>query len=109
MTTLTRDQLAEMYYRMWLIRRFDQSAMDQYRHGRMRGTTHAYIGQEAIAVAICSLLRDDDRITSTHRGHGHGIAKGMTLQLTYAGGCAVVTALTLLLGARLISKDVPAT
>jgi pyruvate dehydrogenase E1 component alpha subunit len=73
---LTRDQLAEMYYRMWLIRRFDESAMEQYQRGRMRGTTHAYIGQEAVAVGACAALNRDDYITSTHRGHGHCLAKG---------------------------------
>jgi pyruvate dehydrogenase E1 component alpha subunit len=73
---LTRDQLADMYYRMWLIRFFDESAMEQYRQGRMRGTTHAYIGEEAIAVGACAALARDDYITSTHRGHGHCLAKG---------------------------------
>ena len=73
---LTRDQLADMYYRMWLIRLFDQSAMEQYRRDRMRGTTHAYIGQEAVAVGACAALNRDDYITSTHRGHGHCLAKG---------------------------------
>ena len=73
---LTGDQLAEMYYRMWLIRFFDQSAMEQYRRDRMRGTTHAYIGQEAVAVGACAALNRDDYITSTHRGHGHCLAKG---------------------------------
>jgi TPP-dependent pyruvate/acetoin dehydrogenase alpha subunit len=76
MMTLTRDQLADMYYRMWLIRCFDQSAMEQYHRGRMRGTTHAYIGEEAVAVGACAALRRDDYITSTHRGHGHCLAKG---------------------------------
>jgi pyruvate dehydrogenase E1 component alpha subunit len=50
--------------------------MEQYRHGRMRGTTHAYIGQEAIAVGACAALDRHDYITSTHRGHGHCLAKG---------------------------------
>jgi TPP-dependent pyruvate/acetoin dehydrogenase alpha subunit len=73
---LTGDQLADMYYRMWLIRTFDQSAMEQYHHDRIRGTTHAYIGQEAVAVGACAALNRDDYITSTHRGHGHCLAKG---------------------------------
>jgi TPP-dependent pyruvate/acetoin dehydrogenase alpha subunit len=73
---LTPHDLVEMYYRMWLIRCFDQSAMEQYHRGRMRGTTHAYIGEEAIAVGACAALREDDYITSTHRGHGHCLAKG---------------------------------
>ena len=73
---LTHDNLADMYYRMWLIRYFDESAMEQYRRGRIRGTTHAYIGEEAIAVGACAALNPDDYITSTHRGHGHCLAKG---------------------------------
>jgi TPP-dependent pyruvate/acetoin dehydrogenase alpha subunit len=65
-----------MYYRMWLIRYFDQSAMALYQQDMIRGTTHAYIGEEAIAVGACAALRRDDYITSTHRGHGHCLAKG---------------------------------
>ena len=74
--TLTRQQLTDMYYLMWLIRFFDESAMEQYRRGRIFGTTHAYIGEEAIAVGACAALNRDDYITSTHRGHGHCLAKG---------------------------------
>jgi TPP-dependent pyruvate/acetoin dehydrogenase alpha subunit len=73
---LSRDTLAGMYYRMWLIRYFDTSAMEQYHYDRIRGTTHAYIGEEAVAVGACAALRRDDYITSTHRGHGHCLAKG---------------------------------
>jgi pyruvate dehydrogenase E1 component alpha subunit len=75
-SALTHHDLVEMYYRMWLIRHFDECAMEQYRQGRMRGTTHAYIGEEAVAVGACSALQPDDYITSTHRGHGHCLAKG---------------------------------
>ena len=73
---LNRDKLTDMYYRLWLIRYFDESAMEQYRRDRIRGTTHAYIGQEAVAVGACAALNRDDYITSTHRGHGHCLAKG---------------------------------
>ncbi|MFC2015882.1 thiamine pyrophosphate-dependent dehydrogenase E1 component subunit alpha [Chloroflexota bacterium] len=73
---LSGDRLADIYYHMWLIRYFDQSAMEQYHRGRMRGTTHAYIGEEAVAVGACAALERDDYITSTHRGHGHCLAKG---------------------------------
>jgi pyruvate dehydrogenase E1 component alpha subunit len=65
-----------MYYRMWLIRYFDQNAMDLYRRGMIWGTTHAYIGEEAVAVGACAALTREDYITSTHRGHGHCLAKG---------------------------------
>ena len=74
--TLSRPQLADMYYRMWLIRTFDQNAMTLYKKGMIRGTTHAYIGEEAVAVGACMALNRDDYITSTHRGHGHCLAKG---------------------------------
>src|SRR6266542_319254 len=73
---LRKEQLLDMYRRMWAIRRFDTRAYELYREGLMRGTTHAYIGMEAVGVGVCSALRSDDTITSTHRGHGHCIAKG---------------------------------
>ncbi len=73
---LGRDRLAELYYGMWLIRYFDQNAMALYQQDMIRGTTHAYIGEEAIAVGACAALKRDDYITSTHRGHGHCLAKG---------------------------------
>lgn len=72
----SRDRLADMYYRMWLIRIFDQNAYSLYHRGLIRGTTHAYIGEEAVAVGACAALNRDDYITSTHRGHGHCLAKG---------------------------------
>jgi TPP-dependent pyruvate/acetoin dehydrogenase alpha subunit len=71
---LSHDRLADMYYRMWLIRYFDQNAMDLYRRGMIWGTTHAYIGEEAVAVGACAALTREDYITSTHRGHGHCLA-----------------------------------
>ena len=73
---LTRDQMLAMYRCMWLIRHFDESAKRLYQQDKIRGTTHAYIGEEAIAVGACAALNRDDYITSTHRGHGHCLAKG---------------------------------
>jgi TPP-dependent pyruvate/acetoin dehydrogenase alpha subunit len=73
---LSRDRLADMYYRMWLIRYFEESARSLYHQDRIRGTTHSYRGEEAIAVGACAALRREDYITSTHRGHGHCLAKG---------------------------------
>jgi TPP-dependent pyruvate/acetoin dehydrogenase alpha subunit len=72
----SREQLADMYYRMWLIRTFDESARLMYHYDLIRGTTHTYIGEEAVAVGACAALKRDDYITSTHRGHGHCLAKG---------------------------------
>lgn len=66
----------EMYRKMWLIRAFDEQARDLFMKDMMRGTTHVYIGQEAVAVGVCSALNQGDYITSTHRGHGHCLAKG---------------------------------
>ena len=73
---LDRSQLASMYHRMWLIRLFDQAARDLFMANMLRGTTHTYIGQEAVAVGACTALRREDYVTSTHRGHGHCLAKG---------------------------------
>jgi len=61
---------------MWQIRRFEEAVDDLFARGLMHGTMHLSIGQEASATGTCFALRDDDAITSTHRGHGHCIAKG---------------------------------
>ncbi len=66
----------EIYEKMLTIRRFEEAVLEVYTQGLMRGLAHLYIGQEASAVGICSALNDDDYLTSTHRGHGHLIAKG---------------------------------
>ena len=74
---LSPDQLRSMLRTMHMIRQFDLRALDLYREGAMRGSTHPYIGMEAVAVGACAALRPADRITSTHRGHGHCLAKGL--------------------------------
>ncbi len=66
----------EMYRKMWLIRRFEERVVQLVNANEIAGTTHEYVGEEAVAVGICSALGADDVITSTHRGHGHIIAKG---------------------------------
>ena len=73
-----------MYKDAFTIRRFEEKAIEQYRVGNIRGYLHPYIGEEAIAVATISACRPDDYITSTHRGHGHAIAKGHDLKFMYA-------------------------
>ncbi len=66
----------ELYRRMRLIRRFEESVVELVNANEISGVTHEYAGQEAVAVGVCTALRRDDVITSTHRGHGHVIAKG---------------------------------
>src|SRR5712692_4291114 len=73
---LTDDQLREALRLMLTIRHFDEQAMALYRAGEMRGTTHPYIGMEAVGVGVMLALQPNDYVTSTHRGHGHTIAKG---------------------------------
>ncbi len=68
--------LESLYRTMVRIRRFEERLAGLFKHGRLPGFVHLYIGQEAIATGVCSVLRPEDRITSTHRGHGHLIAKG---------------------------------
>src|SRR6476620_3435269 len=67
---------AELYRTMLLIRRFEERVVDRVNANEIAGVTHEYVGQEAVATGICAALRPDDVITSTHRGHGHLIAKG---------------------------------
>jgi pyruvate dehydrogenase E1 component alpha subunit len=80
-----------MYYRMKLIRRFEEAAEEMYKRGNLPGFIHFYIGQEASAVGVCTALRPDDYITSTHRGHGHLIAKGGRVDLLMAELAGKVT------------------
>ena len=73
---LPAELCQEMYKKMLTIRRFEEAVLEVYTQGLMRGLAHLYIGQEASAVGICAALNNDDYLTSTHRGHGHLIAKG---------------------------------
>ena len=73
---LDAGQLLDMYRRMVSIREFELAAIDLFKRGRVKGTVHPYIGQEASAVGVCMALRRDDLIAGTHRSHGHNIAKG---------------------------------
>jgi TPP-dependent pyruvate/acetoin dehydrogenase alpha subunit len=61
---------------MLLIRRFEERLDDLFASGVIKGTSHLYAGQEAVATGVCAVLRRDDYVTSTHRGHGHFLAKG---------------------------------
>ncbi len=68
--------LTDLYRMMARIRAFEETALEAHKAGEMPGPLHVSVGQEAVATGICSNLRNDDRITSNHRGHGHVLAKG---------------------------------
>lgn len=78
------DRLILMYERMLKIRHFEMRVKELFAAGEMPGFVHLYLGQEAVAAGACSALRDDDYITSTHRGHGHIIAKGAEMKYMMA-------------------------
>jgi acetoin:2,6-dichlorophenolindophenol oxidoreductase subunit alpha len=93
MTTLSQAPLAaaantgqwlRMYRGMVAIRQFEEHVNDLYTRALMPGLAHLYIGQEAVAVGICEALQPDDYITSTHRGHGHCLAKGASPDRMFA-------------------------
>ena len=73
--SLSTAKLTQMLEQMLKIRRFEEKIKEVHQH-RIPGSAHLYIGQEAVAVGVCAALTSDDVITSTHRGHGHCIAKG---------------------------------
>ena len=73
---LNRDDMLRIYRQMTLIREFEERLHIEIRSGEIAGFTHLYAGQEAIAVGVCDNLTERDYIISTHRGHGHCIAKG---------------------------------
>jgi TPP-dependent pyruvate/acetoin dehydrogenase alpha subunit len=78
--TLDTPQLVQMLRTMILIREFDERAIQLRVAGKIYGAVHPYVGQEAVAVGVCSTLTRKDRVTSTHRGHGHCIAKGADIR-----------------------------
>ncbi|MFO0995440.1 MAG: thiamine pyrophosphate-dependent dehydrogenase E1 component subunit alpha [Alphaproteobacteria bacterium] len=81
---LTREELLEAYRIMTTIREFEERLRREVQTGDIPGTVHLYAGQEAIAAGVCLNLRPDDRIASTHRGHGHSIAKGCDVKAMMA-------------------------
>ena len=79
-----KEKLLEMYRRMQMIRQFEEQVNELYTRALMPGLAHLYIGEEAVAVGICEALNVDDYITSTHRGHGHCVAKGASPDRMFA-------------------------
>src|SRR5215471_7580481 len=77
---LSPDQQRAMLRQMQTIRRFEERASADYHAGKIYGVVHCYIGEEAVAVGVCAALQQGDQIISTHRGHGHCIAKGADLK-----------------------------
>ncbi|MDX1520623.1 MAG: thiamine pyrophosphate-dependent dehydrogenase E1 component subunit alpha [Anaerolineae bacterium] len=83
-SAIDQERWLFMYQQMCKIRAFDEGANQLYLSAKMPGLTHMYIGEEAIAVGVCEALRKDDYITSTHRGHGHCLAKGAAIDQMFA-------------------------
>jgi len=82
--SVDREQWLHIYQQMLKIRVFEEHANELYTSAKMPGLAHLYSGEEAIAVGVCEALRQDDYITSTHRGHGHCLAKGASVDLMFA-------------------------
>ena len=81
---LKKDQLLSFYKTMSTIRAFETKAVELFAAGKIPGFVHLYLGEEAIATGVCANLNDKDYITSTHRGHGHLLAKGGKVNLMMA-------------------------
>ena len=81
---IAKEAMMDMYLRMVRIREFENKAQSLFAEGKIPGFVHLYLGEEAVATGVCECLRDDDYITSTHRGHGHIIAKGGDLKYMMA-------------------------
>lgn len=77
---MDKERILDLYTRMLRIRRFEEQVSVLFAQGQLPGFVHLYIGEEAVAAGVCAALRDDDYIVSTHRGHGHVIAKGGDLK-----------------------------
>jgi pyruvate dehydrogenase E1 component alpha subunit len=81
---ISRDVALQLYETMQRIRRFELTVVELFARGKIPGFLHTYVGQEAVAAGVCANLRPDDKIISTHRGHGHVIAKGCEFDLMMA-------------------------
>src|SRR5438105_11620689 len=75
---LPPDELVELYRQMVIIRRTEEQLARAHQRGLIHGACHTYVGQEAVAAGVCAHLRTDDAVFSTHRGHGHALAKGVS-------------------------------
>jgi 2-oxoisovalerate dehydrogenase E1 component len=74
---ITRSKLLALYRDMLVIRRTEEQLAKSHQQGMIHGACHTYVGEEAIATGVCAHLRPDDAVFSTHRGHGHALAKGV--------------------------------
>src|SRR5438034_10047093 len=81
---LDLEQNLHFYRQMAKIRAFEEQVNELYRSAKMPGLAHLYVGEEGVAVGVCAALRRDDYITSTHRGHGHCLAKGASVDRMFA-------------------------
>jgi 2-oxoisovalerate dehydrogenase E1 component len=75
---VTKEQALELYRRMVVIRRTEEALARAHAAGLVHGACHTYVGEEAVAAGVCAHLRPDDTVLSTHRGHGHALAKGVS-------------------------------
>ena len=73
----TKTELFQLYRTMLVIRRCEEQLARAHQAGLIHGACHTYVGEEAVATGVCANLRTDDAIFSTHRGHGHALAKGV--------------------------------
>ncbi len=83
-TETEKDKWLRVYRKLVSIRLFEEQVNELYTRALMPGLAHLYSGEEAVAVGICETLRIDDYITSTHRGHGHCLAKGAAPDTMFA-------------------------
>jgi pyruvate dehydrogenase E1 component alpha subunit len=83
-SSLSKEKLLDMYRKMVRIRNFEQAARQLYQAGKLPGFMHLSVGQEATSVGVCSALNEEDFITTTHRGHGDVLAKGVSFEAAMA-------------------------
>jgi len=88
---LTPERLQDAYRQMLVIRKFEEAIRNLYQQGKIRGSFHPCVGQEATAVGGCWALRKDDYMTCTYRGHGHALAKGLSVRAAMAEMLGKVT------------------